>query len=339
MAGFTPDDWSIRCYVNRSDAQSRAELSRLGAVREIPFPRFWTHLRLSAEMSLRRPDLLFVPSHVIPLAHPTAVVTIHDLGYLHEPESHPLGQRLMLDATTRWNARVARHVIAITHTTKADLVERYGIRDEKITVVHHGVSARFKPATPEEIIGVRRQFGLPDQFVLAVGTIHPRKNLGRLAAAVASARRDYPDLALVLAGRRGWMADVVLDEVRRALPAGNLKVLDYVPAQDLPALYGAAGVSAMVSSYEGFGLPVLEAMACGANVLVSDTPALVEVAGGAAEIVTAHDIASIAAGLRRILGRQVDRRATGLDQAARFTWERTATETIDVLTKVLDFRH
>ena len=148
--------------------------------RVIPFPRLWTHLRLSAEMARHPPDLLFVPAHVIPLLHPPSVVTVHDLGYLYYPEAHRLLDRLYLDLSTRFNARVARHIIADSEATKKDLVERYGIPGGKITVVYPGCIPLQGSRSPQEVI---ERYGLPEGYILHLGTLHPRKNLLRLMEA------------------------------------------------------------------------------------------------------------------------------------------------------------
>ena len=154
-------------------------LAGAGEVRTIPSPRLWTHLRLSAEMARHRPDLLFVPSHVIPLLHPRSVVTVHDLGYLHELGAHPAAQRHMLDLTTRWNAR-ARQIIAISATTRQDLIERYRTPPDRIAVIHHGVGAQFKPASSDEISAVRTNTRSPINLYLRSAQSSPAKILHAL---------------------------------------------------------------------------------------------------------------------------------------------------------------
>jgi glycosyltransferase involved in cell wall biosynthesis len=341
MARVDDLPFALRLYVNQLDDDGNANLSRLGEVRRLPLPRFWTHGRLSLEMLRHRPDLLFVPSHVLPLIHPRSVVTIHDLGYLHEPEAHPSGQRKMLDLTTRWNARVAAQVIAISETTRTDLIRFYGTPADKISVIHHGISADFAPATEPEIARVRATWSLPDRFVLAVGTIQPRKNLARLAQAVAALLGEIPDLVLVVAGKRGWMADSVLDEISAALPHEKFRELGYVPLTDIQALYSTAAVTALVSTYEGFGMPVIEAMASGSPVVVSDTPALTEIAGKAALVAEARSVTGIADALRAVLSDQskATRLTTsGRAHAASFSWDKAARETVDLLHRMLENR-
>jgi glycosyltransferase involved in cell wall biosynthesis len=325
--------WDLRLYTNAIDDQARAELERIGEVVEMPFPRFWTHGRLSWEMIRDAPDLLFVPSHVAPLRHPRTVVTIHDLGYLHDPEAHPAGQRRMLDWTTRWNARAAG-IIAISETTRRDLIDRYGTDPDRIKVIHHGVNSDFKPVSDQAVRDLRSRYHLPNRFVLAVGTLQPRKNLGRLAQAIAG----IDDLVLVTAGKRGWMADEVAASIRANLGGDRWLDLGYVPDRDLPTLITSADVVALVSTYEGFGLPVLEAMACGTPVVISDTPALVEIAGGSARIANRDDPQAIAACINDALGTGKSHDpfvAAGIKHAARFSWDRTAMETVSYLSQIL----
>ena len=334
MAGLGPLPFKTRLYANVADPGELASVAELGDIRPIPFPRFWTHGRLSIEMLRHRPDLLFVPSHVVPVAHPRSVVTIHDLGYLHVPEAHPDRQRRMLDLATRWNAR-QHHVIAISESTKQDLVERYHVPEEKITVVYHGVSERFRPASPDQISALRRRYALPENFVLALGTIQPRKNLVRLAQAVAK----LDGVALVTVGKRGWMADDVVEGIRKALPApGQWIEPGYLGDAELPALLTAASAVALVATYEGFGMPVFEAMACGTPVVISNTPALVEIAGGAAFVARADDVSAIETQLAHALDGGSETAAlirAGLDRASSFTWNRSAQQTVDVLCAAL----
>ncbi len=274
-----PAPWIWRLYFNGAgddlDLAGRPNVE----VRDIPSRRLWTHVRLSREVLAHRPAGLFVPSHVVPLVHPPSVVTIHDLGYLHVPEAHPRRQRLMLDATTRWSARVARHIIVPSARTRDDLIRHYRVPEGRITVIHHGIDPRFARERSRTDDGLREHYGLDRPYVLAVGTIQPRKNLPLLARAM----RDIDeDVDLVIAGRKGWMADQVLVEMEASGLGERLRLLDYIPDEDLPALYRHAEVLVQPSRFEGFGLPVLEAMASGTPVITTRGSSLAEIAGDAA---------------------------------------------------------
>lgn len=304
----------------------------------MPFPRFWTHGRLSVEMLRHAPDVLFVPAHVVPLHHPRSVVTIHDLGYLVVPDAHPPAQRRMLDLTTRWSARTARAIIAVSTQTRDDLVARYGVPAERIVVVPHGVSRSMRTPTPDDIAAVRARYRLPARFVLGVGTMQPRKNFGRLASAVRDLRSAGRDVSLVLTGRDGWCADRVEAELAASGLGDGLLRPGYVPASDLPALYAAADVFAFPSLFEGFGIPALDAMACGAPVLAANAAALPETCGDAALLVDPRDVGAIAAGLATLLDFDPTARAAwiarGRAHAARYDWDTSARRTRDVLLAV-----
>ncbi|NTV65366.1 MAG: glycosyltransferase family 4 protein [Oscillochloris sp.] len=308
------------------------------ALCSIPLRRLWTHARLGAELARRPPGVLFVPAHVVPVLRPPAsVVTIHDLGYLAFPQSHTARRRLELDLTTRWSLRAARLTIAISQATKDDLVRYYGADPARVRVVHHGLGTSFQPVeNPLEIAAAQDRHGIAPRYLLYVGTVQPRKNLERLIGAFARVA-SLPALAgvqLVIAGVRGWLSEGI---ARCAIVHGladRVHFSGYLPDEDLPTLLSGALAFVFPSLYEGFGMPVLEAMACGTPVLTSSTSSLPEVAGDAALLVDPIDTDAIAAGLVRLVSDpalRAELRARGLARAATFTWERCARETLAVL--------
>lgn len=296
--------------------------------RIIPFPRLWTHLRLAWELFTARPqpEALFVPAHVLPLIRPQpSVVTIHDLGYRYFPEAHPVGQWRYLDWSTRFSARAATRLIADSHATARDLHRFYNTPADKITVVYPGrdeTLARVDPAP------VRAKYGLPENYLLHIGTLQPRKNLVRLIEAVTPSSAK-----LVLAGRAGWLSGPIVEKAR----ASGVRILDYVPDEDLAGLYSGATAFVFPSLYEGFGFPVLEAMACGVPVICSSTSSLPEVAGEAALLVDPLDTAAITGAIKRV-STDADLRATligrGFEQIRKFSWDKAAQETLAVLEEV-----
>jgi len=303
-------------------------------LRVIPFPRLWTHLRLSFELITRpRPDVLFVPAHVLPLAHPLpSVVTVHDLGYRYFPDMHPGGQRRYLDWSTRFSARSATHVIGDSAATQRDLAHFYGVPAAKVSVVYPGRDERLSWVDPAP---VRARYNLGPDYLLHVGTLQPRKNLSRLIEAAASLRREWPRVQLVLAGQPGWQAGPILEQARAH--ADFVRLLDYVPADDLAGLYSGARAFVFPSLYEGFGFPVLEAMACGTPVVCANTSSLPEVAGDAALLVDPLDTGALAGAIGRVLGDgslRASLAAKGLEQVKKFSWQRAAKETLEVLEAV-----
>jgi glycosyltransferase involved in cell wall biosynthesis len=315
-------------------------------LRAIPFPRLWTHLRLSAEMAVRPPDVLFVPAHVLPLLRPRrSVVTVHDLGYLAYPEAHKAGDRRYLDWSTRWSARRARIIIADSAATRADLIRAYGVDGRKIRVIYLGRDEMLAPVKDERALAeVRARYGIAGRYVLYVGTLQPRKNLARVIEAFArvAAEPAFSGVQLVLAGKKGWLYDDLFAQVERMGLPGRAIFPGYIEDADLPALLSGATAFVFPSLYEGFGIPVLEAGACGVPVITSNTSSLPEVAGdpaagpgqAAALLVDPHDVDAIAEAMTRLvtdeaLRAELSRR--GLANVQRFSWEKCARETLAVL--------
>lgn len=330
-----PDDRFV-LYLQRQPPPGLLPRSAQVRWRVIPSPRLWTVGRLSLEMAARPPDVLFVPAHSLPPIVPRATVTtIHDLGYLHFPGEHPPLTRLLRRLSNRWSARRATRVIAISGTTRDDLVRFDGIPRGRIKVVHHGCAPSFRPVRDaDRIDAVRTRHGLDAPYVLFVGTLQPRKNLERLLAAFDRVAADRPHVLLALVGAAGWQPER-LERARAAVQARDrVRRLGYVEDDDLPALLSGSLALAFPSLYEGFGLPALEAMACGTPVLTSSTSSLPEVVGDAGLLVDPLDVGAIADGLRRLIDDADLRRdlgERGLARAARFTWERAADETLAVL--------
>jgi glycosyltransferase involved in cell wall biosynthesis len=300
--------------------------------RVIPFPRLWTHIRLASEMLVRHPDVLFVPSHVLPLAHPPAVATIHDLGYRYFPEAHTRRARLYLEWGTRHNARASRLIIADSRATRDDLVKFYGVPEGLIRVAYPGVRPDLAPVRdPNLVKATLDRYGIPSPYALYVGTLQPRKNLARLIEAFA---RVPEPCNLVLAGKKGWLYSDIL---RRAESLGighRVIFTGYVPDEDLPALLSGARLFVFPSLYEGFGLPVLEAMACGVPVVCSDASSLPEAAGDAALLIPPNDTEALAVAMNRVLADEELRRtliARGMERVRLFTWRRCAQEILKTL--------
>ena len=305
-------------------------------MRVMPFPRLWTHVRLSLEMACRSPDVLFVPAHVLPLIHPRrSVVTIHDLGYLHYPQAHTRWAKWYLQWATAYNARVAAHVIADSESTKHDLLEHCGIAPGKVSVAYPGYDPVFAPVRDDaRLAAMRDRYHIPATCAVFVGTLQPRKNLASLLEALSVLSGQGRAVHLVIAGKKGWLYEPLFSRVRELGLENQVHFVGYVPQEDLPALISGASVFVLPSLYEGFGLPVLEAMACGTPVVCSNVSSLPEVAGDAALLVDPHDTGQLAQALSRVLddaelGRELAQR--GLRRASRFSWEHCAEEILRVL--------
>lgn len=328
-------DIHFRLYVNGRRDQL-PPVSERATIHDIRLPRLWTHLRLGPTSWRARPHVLFVPAHVVPLLHPPTVVTIHDVGYRVFPETHPARRRLELELTTRWNLRAARHVITISHATKRDLINWYGADPDRITVTHHGCSSIFAPpADPRVVAAVTAHYGLGQRpYLLYIGTVQPRKNLSRVIDALALTIAAGYDLDLVIAGKRGWLSEPIERRAGELGIANRVHFTGFVADADLPALLAGALAFVFPSLYEGFGMPVVEAMACGTPVITSTSSSLPEIAGDAALLVDPLDTNAIAAAIMR-LNDDHDLRATlrqrGLARARLFNWETCARQTLAVL--------
>ncbi len=289
-------------------------------------------LRLPLDRLVGPVDVFHATDHLLPpLRRVATVFTVHDLAFLVHPETHLRGNRLFLAAVVPRFARAATRVIADSEATRQDVLRYCGVPPEHVRVVHLGVDARFRPLDPREARAlVAARFGLRSDYLLFVGTLEPRKNLRALLAAHC-AIPDAPPL--VIAGAPGWRYAEVYREVRARRDGARVRFLGRVAEADLPALYSAATAFCYPSRYEGFGLPPLEALACGTPVVCSDRSALPEVVGDAALLVDPDDPRAITAALGRVLTDEELRRelrGRGLARAAQFTWERAAAATAAV---------
>ncbi len=296
-------------------------------------------LAMSFELAPHVLDLLHSPDFIPPSrTRFPSVITMHDLAFLLYP-------RFLTRDSARYYgqvdlaARQADHIIAVSESTKRDTVRLLGVPESKITVIHEAAHPLFTPVTNEEALErTRTRYQLPPDFILFVSTIEPRKNLPTLLRAFRRLRDHYKSPAmLAIAGNRGWLAeevDHVLDELKLS---DAVRLLGGVPNEELVYLYNAAKLFVLPSFYEGFGLPPLEAMACGTPVIVSKVSSLPEVVGDAGILVEPEDIEGLTVAMWRALtddNLRREMRAKGLKRAATFSWQRTARETLAVYQKV-----
>lgn len=284
----------------------------------------WQRLRLPlpAEALVGKADLLHAPDFVLPSTRARTLLTVHDLTFLVRPECAEAGLRRYLTRAVPRALRRADLVLVDSQATADDLARLLGVAGPRVRLVYPGVDPRFRPLAAAEVEPVRAALGLPEQFLLFVGTLEPRKNLVRLIEAFA--RLSEPGLSLLIAGRKGWLYEEVFAAAERLDPGGRVHFLDFVDDRYLPALYNLARAFVYPSLYEGFGLPVLEALACGTPVVTADVSSLPEVAGEAAVLVDPQDVGAIAEGIRLALDRHQRLRAAGPTQARRFGWPAAA---------------
>lgn len=285
-------------------------------------------------------DLFHGTDHLLPpFRRIRSVFTVHDVIPQLLPEFHlPLNRWYLTLMFPRFLAR-ADAVIAVSECTKRDTMRLYGIPEEKIRVIYEGVDARFRPVRDAAVLGrVRRRYSLPEEYILYVGTIEPRKNLARLLKAYHALKQKGYGHKLVFVGAKGWLYQPVFDTMRALGLEGDVILPGYITDEDLPAVYADASLFVFPSLYEGFGLPPLEALACGVPTVVSDASSLPEVVGEAALKVPPTDTGALAAAMERVLSdAELAQRlaAAGPGRAALFTWEKAAEETVAVYGRVM----
>lgn len=307
-------------------------LYRLWHRARLPLPVQWITGKL---------DLFHSPDFVLPPVSggiPT-LLTVHDLSFVHYPEVYPAPLVRYLNRVVPASVRRATHILADSVATKQDLIVLWDTPADKVTVMYSGVDAQFRPiADPQVLTGVRHKYNLgAAPFLLTVGTVQPRKNYQLLIRAFKPIAQNWPH-NLVIAGGRGWLYEGILNEIAAQGLTGRVLLTGFVADSDLPALYSAATLFLFPSLYEGFGLPVLEAMACGVPVIAANVSSLPEVVGEAGLLLSPQDQAAWSEHIHRLL-LDAPRRArlvgAGAVQAHQFTWRKAARQLLGVYETLL----
>ena len=275
---------------------------------------------------------------LLPLPGVPTVLTVHDLIFKLFPAYHKKLNYWFLNQAMPLFCRRADAIIAVSQATRQDLVRQYHIPPAKIHVVYEAASSHFHPLPPAQITSIRQTYALPDKFLLHLSTIEPRKNLNRLLDALSALRRTFPDLCLVLAGGKGWLYDDFFAKIEADGLQSAVQVLGWIPDADLPGILAAADLAVQPSLYEGFGLPILESMACGQVVAASRCSSHPEVGGEAAVYFDPTNVAEMTAVIAQLLTDREEyryRQQLSQQQAAQFSWSRAAQETLAVYDQLL----
>lgn len=321
-------------YIDKKDWPNNFEFIKIN------MPRLWTQLGLSLRTFVDNLDVLFVPSHTLPLFRKPGlktVMTIHDLGSEYLPQYHQIKQRLYLSFMIHYQIKTTSHLIAVSEATKKDLIKKIGVKPEKISVVYEGVNFTEDKIDSKRYI-INNFDTSKNKYLLFVGTIQPRKNLERLIKSyhkfVTQQKTDCPNL--VLAGGKGWLSEEIYNLPKELKIEDKVKFLGYVSDLDLPILYKNAEAFVFPSLFEGFGLPILEAMFYKIPVLTSNTSSLPEVAGDAAILVDPYSQESIYKGLIKISDKNDTTKLLikASEQIKKFDWQKSAKETLEVLKQV-----
>jgi glycosyltransferase involved in cell wall biosynthesis len=323
-----------------SSSRYRRRLTRLPIERP-PVRIGWEQTVLPLELLRERADLLHALGFVSPIGwRGRTVVTVYDLSFMRFPEVYNRPNRVYLNTFAPPSLRRADRVITISEDARRDVIELCGVPPERVTTILLAADDRFQPAPADEIAAFRALHGLPERFVLYLGTLQPRKNIETLVRAYAQLRNEGSDNhALVIAGGRGWQFDSIFNLSRELGIAAFVHLPGFVPDDEQPLWYSSATVFAFPSRYEGFGLPLLEAMACGAPVVSSSASSLPEVVGDAGMLVDPSDVEGWCSALRQLLEDEPHRAAlaaAGRARAQAFSWRRMAAETVQVYREVLE---
>jgi glycosyltransferase involved in cell wall biosynthesis len=300
-------------------------------------------LTLSAELRRHPVDVLHVQFTSPPFAPCPVVLSIHDLSFEHLPETFNRRSRAQLRLTVRHSARKAKRVLALSEHARQDIISTYKISPNRVTTIPISTAPHFRPVTDEkELQRVRHTYGIARNYILSVGSIQPRKNLGRLAQAYARLRDRLPENELpqlVIVGKRAWLYRETLREIEQLRTVNCVIITGYVPECDLPALYSGTICFVYPSYFEGFGLPPLEAMKCGAPVITGDRTSLPEVVGDAGLLVNPFDVEAITSAMQSVITDSKLRsklKFRSLNRAEMFDWRKTARRTLEVYREAAD---
>ncbi|MCB8942463.1 MAG: glycosyltransferase family 4 protein [Ardenticatenaceae bacterium] len=295
--------------------------------------------RLSFNRLLPDVQLFHSTEHLLmPLRQVPTVLTVHDLIFKLFPAYHKRLNYWFLNLAMPLFCRRATAIIAVSQASKRDIVRYYGVDPAKVHVIYEAASPIFHSPAPDRIRHVRQIYDLPDSFLLHLSTIEPRKNLNRLLDALLTLRRLFPDLCLILAGSKGWLTDSFFAKIEANGLTDAVRPLGWVPDEDLPAIIAAANLAVQPSLYEGFGLPILEHMACGQVVAASSASSHPEVGGEAAAYFDPENVEEMTAVIQHLLTHPDEyhhRQQLGRQQAAQFSWQRAARETLAVYEALL----
>lgn len=305
-----------------------------------PQNEIWENVILPIYLRKNKIDVFHSPAFFLPLFLPGTkkIVTIHDLAVFRHPESFPYKFAKYFQFIVKTAVKNADRIIADSETVKLELMNILAVKGYKITVVYVGVDEGLV-VNEREINSFRQTSGLTNGFILFAGTIEPRKNLVNLIKAFSILKERGFKQKLVIAGKRGWLYENIIEEARNCRYSDDIIFTGYVSDEELRHHYSSCDVFVYPSLYEGFGLPPLEAMACGAPVVVSDIPVFREVLGDSAFFVQAESPAPIADGVEKILTDAKLREKliiAGREQVKRYSWEKTAIETLRVYKEVFD---
>lgn len=335
---ITPEEHKVILY---SDSPLTGELAQLpghwrAKILYWPLKRLWTQLRLSGEMLIHRPDVLWIPAHVFPVIHPQkTVMTVHDLAAFRFPQAYPPFERWYSLWSARYAGKKLWRLIVPSKFTKNEIASAFGLHTlDKIVVVHHGYDTRYRKLDDKPALeAVLKKYHLKRPFVMSVGRLEKKKNTVNIIRAFTQLRPKI-ELQLALIGLPGYGYEEVKEIIAQSAYKQDIRLLGWLPVKDIALIINAAEIFVFPSIYEGFGIPVLEAMACGTPVVAGSGSSMEEVSGDCAVYVDPHDYEALAREISRLINDKVKKNCLaekGLAQVKNFSWKKAAQDTLRVL--------
>lgn len=323
-------------YLPQSPTNDLPKSSENWKYKVLPSRKMWTLTSLSFELMKNRSlDVFFTPTHYLPLFAPKkSVVSILDVSYIYFPELFKKKDLIQLKKWTEYSANKSRKILTISSSSKSDIIKEYRVPEDKVEVIYPGINTSLGTGNTLKMEDIEKKFGIKSKYILFVGTIQPRKNIKRLIEAYS---KIDTEVSLVIVGRRGWQYEEILNAPEVFGVKEKVKFIENVSDEDLPSLYKNAEFFILPSLYEGFGIPVLEAMNYGVPVITSKVSSLPEVGGDAALYIDPENVSDIASKMEKLL-KDSDLRQElikkGKKQKEKFSWEISAAQTLEVLEEV-----
>lgn len=342
---FNPPDNDVKfkIYLKKEPREDMPRERNGWEYRIIKSERLWTQFALPFDLYIHkpRPDIFFTPTHYSPRFSPVpTAISIMDVSYIHFPELFKKSDLYQLKNWTSYSVKKASVIFTISKASKSDIIKTYHIEESKIVVTYPGLREKMGKVN-NSMRSTKKAFGIRKDYILFVGTLQPRKNITRLiqAFSLLSKQEGLVDTQLVIVGKRGWLYESILDAPKKYSVEDSVLFLDFVTYEELEFLYKNALCLVFPSLYEGFGIPILEAMREGCPVVTSDVSSMPEVGGDSALYVDPEDVEDIASKIKKVIQDEKLRKSMiekGYAQIKKFSWEKTALETLEVLKKVAE---
>ncbi len=343
---FTNDNLQFTIYLKNKPLNHMPKEREGWSYKVVGPKKLWTRFALPLNLYFGsiKPDVFFTPTHYGPLVSPVPfAISIMDLSFLHFPTLFNKKDLYQLTRWTKQSVSTSKKIFTISEFSKNDIIKTYGINAQSVIVTYLGIKEQNPNTKTKTMENIKKKYAINNPYILFVGTLQPRKNIVKLIEAFSklihstSSGQETQKLDLVIVGKKGWLYEEILEAPKKFNVERNVKFLDFVTDEDLPSFYKNAILFCLPSLYEGFGLPVLEAMSNDCPVLISNVSSLPEAGGDAAVYFNPEDTDDIAQKLKTVLGDEALRKQMiekGREQIKKFSWEKTAKQTLDELIKL-----